>query len=496
MRNRDQGAGIRDQFRFRIAGAVVLMASAAVAFGQQARPWEQIATPPLHEFHPQQPKRIELKNGIVLFLEEDHELPFVSGSVFIPGGERDVEAGRAGLISLYGQTWRTSGTAKMDGDAMDDFLETRAASIETGGGVDSTTLSWESLKADADPVFSLAMDLLFHPKWSEEKLGLAKQQEATGIVRRNDDEGEIAGREAAKLVYGANSPYTREPELGTIAAVKIGDLTAWHDQSLKGKLIVGVIGDFDAAAMEAKLRGVFESLPAAKAQPARKDSFAGPKPGVYFIDKADVNQSNVQIVALGTDRRSHDEAVLSVLNDILGGGFSSRLMQTVRTKLGLAYAVGGGFSLPFDHPGMFRVDLMTKSPSTVDATKAALGEISGLNERSFTDEELKRSKDDILNAFLFQYDSRHKILAEQERLEFYGYPADYLETYKAAVEKVTLDDLKAAAKTYVHPEKLAVLVVGNSKEIDPGLDGINMGKPIAIDITIPRPAARAAEKKQ
>jgi zinc protease len=490
-----QWSVISGQVRFRLVAAVVLIAASAIASAQQAKPWEQIVTPQLHEFHPQQPKRIELKNGIVLFLEEDHELPFVSGSVFIPGGERDVEPGRAGLISLYGQTWRTSGTAKMDGDAMDDFLETRAASIETGGGTDSTSLGWESLKADADPVFSLAMDLLFHPKWSEEKLALAKQQDATGIVRRNDDEGGIAGREAAKLIYGANSPYTHQPELATIGAVKVADLAAWHDQSLKGKLIVGVIGDFDSAAMEAKLRGVFESLPAAVPQPARKDTFAGPKPGVYFIDKPDVNQSNVQIVALGTDRRSHDEASLSVLNDILGGGFSSRLMQTVRTKLGLAYAVGGGFSLPFDHPGVFRVDLMTKSVSTVDATKAALGEIAGLNERSFTEEELKRAKDDILNAFLFQYDSRHKILAEQERLEFYGYPADYLETYKAAVEKVTLDDLKAAAKKYVHAEKLAVLVVGNGGEIKPGIDELNLGKATAVDITIPRPA-RAAEKKQ
>ena len=107
----------------------------------------------------------------------------------------------------------------MNGDAMDDFLEAKAAHIETGGDVDSTAVSWDSLKGDSDQVFALAMDLLFHPKFSEEKLQLAQQQVATGIVRRNDDEGEIADREAAKLVYGANSPYTRQPELATIGAV-------------------------------------------------------------------------------------------------------------------------------------------------------------------------------------------------------------------------------------------------------------------------------------
>ena len=110
------------------------------------------------------------------------------------------------MVDLYGQTWRTSGTEKMNGDDMDDLLEAKAAKIETGGDIDSTALSWNSLKGDSDQVYGLAMDLLFHPKFSAEKLQLAQQQEATGIVRRNDDEDEIADRESAKLVYGARQP--------------------------------------------------------------------------------------------------------------------------------------------------------------------------------------------------------------------------------------------------------------------------------------------------
>jgi zinc protease len=102
------------------------------------KPWEKIPIPKLHDFKPQQPKRIELKNGIVIFLQEDHELPFVSGSVLIPGGSRDEDPAKAGLVGLYGQAWRTSGTAKMDGDALDDLLEAKAAHIETGGDEDST----------------------------------------------------------------------------------------------------------------------------------------------------------------------------------------------------------------------------------------------------------------------------------------------------------------------------------------------------------------------
>ncbi len=454
---------------------------------QQPKPWEQIPVPKLHEFKPHQPKRIELKNGIVLFLQEDHELPFVSGSVLIPSGARDEDVAKTGLVALYGQTWRTSGTAKMNGDAMDDLLEAKAAHIETGGDVDSTAVSWDSLKGDADQVFSLAMDLLFHPQFNAEKLALAQQQMATGIVRRNDDEGEIAGRESAKLVYGSNSPYTRQPELATIGAVTVDDLKAWHDGALGGKLIVAVSGDFDPVAMETKLRAIFEGLPKVKAAPARHDVFAGPKPGVYFINKEDVNQSNVEIVGLGTDRRNPDVPALAVMNEILGGGFASRLFQKVRTELGLAYEVGGGLSFAYDHPAEFRAVALTKSATTVDATKAALAELDGLSTRPFTEEELERAKDNILNSFLFRYDTREKVLAERVRLEFYGYPANYLETYRAALDKVTLADLDRVAKKYIHTDKMAVLVVGNGPEIKPGLDELKLGPVETVDITIPMP---------
>jgi zinc protease len=259
---------------------------------------------------------------------------------------------------------------------------------------------------------------------------------------------------------------------------------------------VSISGDFDPAAMETKLRETFEALPPVKPLPAHHEVFHDPNQAVYFIDKEDVNQSNVEIVGLGTDRHNPDVPSLAVMNEIMGGGFGSRLFQKVRTELGLAYAVGGGVSFDYDHPGMFRVMVMTKSASTVDATKAALTEIAGMNQRPFTEEELKRSKDDILNSFLFRYDTREKVLAESVRLEFYGYPPNYLETYKAAVEKVTLPDLSAVAKKYVHPDKLAVLVVGNGQEIKPGLDELGMGAAHPVDITIPQPKQPAGQENK
>ena len=124
-------------------------ARASQAQPQQAQPWTKIPIPPLPAFHPQQPKRIVLANGLTIFLQEDHELPLIDGFVLIRGGSSDEPASKAGMLDLYSQAWRTSGTAKLNGDQMDDILEAKAAKIETANDDDSTSLTWSCLSRAA-----------------------------------------------------------------------------------------------------------------------------------------------------------------------------------------------------------------------------------------------------------------------------------------------------------------------------------------------------------
>jgi zinc protease len=486
-----------------VLGAVTVLALALNAHSQQtatpvipsdakrarqAEPWTKIPIPPLAPFHPEPPKRVELKNGLVILLEEDHELPFINGSISMRGGERDVPAAKAGLIALYGETWRTSGTTSMDGDKLDDLLEARAAKVETGGDIDSTAVTWSCLTKDEDQVFGIAVDVLEHPAFSKDKLTLAKQQAVAGIVRRNDDAAGIAEREAAMLVYGRNSPYARHPEISTVMSVTLDDLKAWHAKTVTpNNIVIAVEGDFDSAAMEKKLRETFESLPRGPAWPKPSGDFPGPTPGVYFVNKPDVNQSNVWIVGLGTERSNPDYYALAMMNEIFAGGFGSRLFQEVRTKQGLAYAVEGGYGASYDHPGMFFTAASTKSESTVKATKAMLEEIGKLKTEPFTDAELTSGKDQLLNSFIFHYDSREKILTQAVTLEFYGYPPDFLDKYRAGIEAVTIADLERVAKKYIDTAKLAILVVGNESQFGIPLADLKLGPVHPIDITIPMP---------
>jgi zinc protease len=457
----------------------------------QAQPWTKIPIPPLHAFKPQQPKRIELANGLVLFLQEDHELPFIDGSILIRGGSRDVPAAKTGLVSLYGEAWRTSGSASTSGDALDAELAQKAASIETGGGGATTNLDWGSFKQDFDTVFGESVDLLLHPAFKPDKLALAQRGLFTSISRRNDEPDSIASRESTKLVYGKDSPYAREAEYATVAAVTVDDLKAWHDRTVvPNGMIVSVEGDFDSVEMEAKLRKVFEPLPRGTAIAPLKAEFPGPTPGVYFADKEDVDQSTVGILGLGTEQSNPDYYALSVMNEVFSGGFGSRVVQYVRTKLGLAYDVGGSFGAAYDHPGVFRSEAGTKSTTTVAATNAVLEEIGRLKTVPPTPAELRKAKDQVMNSFIFNYDTPEKTLNEQVMLAFYGYPPDFLEKYKDGVEKVTSADVSRVANKYIDVSKLAILVVGNKPQIQPPLS--SLGKVTDLDITIPPPPGKPA----
>ncbi|WP_348269066.1 pitrilysin family protein [Edaphobacter paludis] len=472
-----------------MSGTAQTAAKPATSTRPAAQPWKQIPIPPLHAFKPKQPKRIELANGLVIFLQEDHELPFINGTILIRGGSRDEPADKIGLVSLYGQTWRTSGTTTVDGDKLDDELENKAASLETNGSTATTSVNWSSLKGDFDTVFAATMDLLQHPNFKADKLLLAKRQLETGISRRNDDASSIANREAIKQVYGPTNPYARQEEYATVEAVKLADLKAWHDKTVvPNGMIVAVSGDFDSTVMEAKLRKAFESMPRGTLISTPPIHFTDPHRAIYFAEKGDVDQSNVLIVGLGTERRNPDYYALSVMNEVFSGGFGSRVVQDVRTKLGLAYDVGGSFGASYDHPGIFYVIAGTKSTSTVAATKALLAEIEKLKTEPPTPAELNKAKDQVLNSFIFHYDSPEKTLNEQVILAFYGYPPDFLDKYKTGIEKVTSADVARVANKYVDPSKLAIVVVGNQSEISPKLD--TLGNVTNLDIAIPPPPGK------
>lgn len=492
---------LRQAMRF----ALVLLFSCSLAVAQQTAPspnpaadsngipsnWKQIPIPPLPKWTPVQPKRIELPNGMILFLQEDHELPLINALAMVRGGARTEPADRVGLLDIYGDVWRTGGTSKMTGDQMDDFLEARAAKVETDNSEEYTTISFDCLKDDFDDVFRLFSNLLHDPEFRQDKIQLAKNQLNSSIARRNDSSQGIADREAAKLAYGKHNPYAREPEYATVAAVKRDDLVNWYKQHVApNNIIFGIVGDFDSVQMEKKLRAAFAGWKRGPQAEKPEIPLTPAKAGLYVVDKADVNQSEIRFVTLGIERRNPDYFPVQVMNEVLSGGFSSRLMADLRTKRGLAYAVSGSLGAGWDHQGIFWLTIGTKSASTVDAIEGMREDIEKLKADPPSQSELEYAKDAILNSFIFRLNTPKKVLRERMTYQFFGYPLNFLEIYRTQIEKVTTTDVNRVIQKYVHPDQFAVLVVGNASQFEKPLAAL--GPVTKLDITIPGGEIEAA----
>lgn len=456
------------------------------------KPYNQLKYPALKELKLPKVDRSVLPNGMVLYLVEDHRLPTIEGTAIIRTGARFEPGDKVGLAEIAGQVMRTGGSTTRKGEQIDEELEGLGASVETSIRTERGSASMFVLKQDVDRGLTILADLLINPAFPQDKIDLAKVQLRTQIARRNDNVLEIAGREFSKLLYGADSPYARVAEYATVDAIRRDDLVAFHHKYFHpNHVLLGLWGDFDAAAMKAKVAQAFKDWKAEKTDfppmPAVPKQW---KASVNLIRKEDINQTNIRMGHLGGQYNDADYYALNVMGKVLGGGLSARLFRHVRSDMGLAYAVFGDWDAEFDHPGTFFVFCNTKSETTYKAIDVILKELRDITTTEVTAEELRVAKDAILNSFVFNFDSTGKIVRRMMEYEYFGYPADYLEKFKANIEKVTAADILRAAREHIHPDELAILAVGREKDFDKPLS--ELGKVNLIDITIPEPKATAA----
>ena len=449
------------------------------------KPHEGFVYPPLNQPQPPVPQRVELDNGMIVYLLEDHELPIIDISLRIRTGAIYEPADKVGLADITGTVMRTGGTTSKTGDELDEILENLAASVEVGIGDDSGSASMSVLKEDLDTGLSILADVLINPAFREDKIELEKVQHRSAISRRNDDASSITAREFRKLIYGADSPYARTTEYDTINNITRDDLVAFHKKYFRpNNVILGVLGDFDSEEMLAKIKEVFKEWEPAEIEFSEKPKFPQEyTEKIALVKKDDVNQTNIRMGHIGWLRKNEDYPPLVVMCQILGIGFSSRLVNSIRVEKGLAYFVGNNYGAGYDVPGIFLIACGTKSESTVTAIKAILAEVEKMRAEEITDEELKKAIDGFMNSSVFDYDTKGEILSRALRYKYYDYPQDFVEQLMAGIRKVTKADVKRVANEYLHPDKFALIVVGKASDFDKPLN--TFGDVIEVDITIP-----------
>jgi len=434
-----------------------------------------------------------LDNGLKVFVVKNDKLPRVSFTLVL---ERDpiMEGDKAGLLGLTGQMMM-AGTANRTKDQLDEEIDFIGASLSAG----STSIFASSLKKHQDKVLELMADVLYNPKFPQEELDKLQKQTLTGLATSKDDPNSISSRMSSALVYGKDHPYGEIETEQTVKNVQLSDIKSYYETFFKPNVAyLAIVGDMDKAEARKVVTKYFAKWEKGEVP---KFTYNEPAPAaknaVGLVDRSSSVQTVINI-AQPIDLKLGDDAYIAsrVLNQIFGGGSSSRLFMNLREDKGYTY--GAYSSLGADKlVGQFAVNASVRNEVTDSAVYEFIYEINKLVDEGVTQEELDKAKANLAGSFGRSLESPSTVANFALNIERYDLPKDYYATYLQKMNALTVDNINQTAKNLIDPDKLYITAVGNASEIKDKLAQFgevtmydNMGFPakemaaVSADVTV------------
>ncbi|WP_296621436.1 pitrilysin family protein [Marivirga sp.] len=443
----------------------VFALAASVAFAQVDRTTAPEPSP-AKEINIGEPTTFTLKNGLKVFVVENHKLPRVAFSLTF---DRDpvLEGDKAGYVSMAGQMLM-KGTENRTKAELDEDIDFIGANINTF----STGMYATSLTKHQDKLMELMKDVLFNPAFPEDELDKLKKQTLSGIAASKDDPNAIASNVRGKLVYGDHHPYGEFETEESVENITLEEIKSYYKNYFRPNIgYLAIVGDITPKEAKKLIKKNFSDWEKAEIPSAEYEMPTPPEETfVALVNREASVQSVVNVTyPVSLPIGSEDVIIARVLNQILGGGFSSRLMQNLREDKAFTY--GARSSLSADElVGSFTASASVRNEVTDSAVHEFMAELSKINEESVTQDELDAAKASISGSFARSLESPQTVASFAINTARYNLPKDYYANYLKNLEAVTLEDVKAAAQKYILPNNANILVVGKGEDIADKLD--------------------------
>jgi len=422
-----------------------------------------------------------LPNGVRVYAMEYHELPLVDFGVIIGSGAAQDPKGREGLADLVSDLLR-KGTTTRSAREIADAIDFVGGSLDAGADQDGTRISAEFMKRDLSLGLDLLADMLMNPAFAPDEVERLKSETIGELQAMKENPGALASRRFIELLYGEH-PYGH-PTSGwetSVEAITPDDARAFYEAHYKpDNIIFVVVGDFDATqtvdAIGRRLAGWTGKATRAAEVPHPASL---KKRSLYLIDKPDSTQSQIRIGALGIQRTDPDYIPAVVANTILGGGFTSRLVEEIRVNRGLSYGVGSRFYALVE-TGPFVISTFTKSATTRETVQLALDVMEAFRKEGPTPGELDKARKYLKGAFAIGHQSPDSLADALGELAFHNLPLDYYDNYLDRLASLTVEDVKRVAAERFPADRLNIVVLGEAKAVRKDIETLGAVTPAPL----------------
>ena len=424
-------------------------------------------------------EKSKLSNGLEVWMVPQNELPIVSMNLVFKTGstnEPDNKTGVAGLTTSL----IDDGTKNRSAVEIANQLQAIGATMNAGGSWDSTNVTVQTLTKNLDKALDIYSDVILNPIFPATEFESLRTRSLIGLRQQKANPNAIANVAYNKVLYGSH-PYGRDNTEATLKALSRDDVVKYYDNTFRpnnGVLIV--VGNYDKASLMAKLEKAFGGWAAgggvsANTLPMTKSL---EQTGIFIVDRPNSAQSVVTVGQVGIDRMSQDYFPVVLMNSILGGAITSRISMNLREDKGYTYGANSGFQFRRG-PGPFRAGGDMQTAVTKESVWELMKEIKGIRgEIPITQKELDYNKQSLIRRFPSGFETVGSISNQLANLVVYGLPDSYFNDYLTKVDGVTLNDVNRVANQYLDPSKMAIVIVGDRKVIEPGLK--ELGYPITI----------------